>query len=51
MFGKFDDQVASKEPNKITREYGILLKKLVGTNTERNRVIMMTDFSTGYPYA
>ena len=51
MFGKFDDQIAVKEPNLITREYGILIKKMKDTNRERNRVLMMTDFANGNPYA
>ena len=51
MFGKFDDQVASKEPTKVNFNYGILLKKLPDTNRERNRVLMNTDIATGNPYA
>ena len=49
MFGKFDDQVASKEPRKISRDYGILLKKVRESDREQNRVLMLTDFDSGRP--
>ena len=49
MFGRFDDKVAAKEPRKIARDYGILMKKVKDTDRERNRVFMQIDFESGYP--
>ncbi len=49
MFGKFDDQVAKNEPQTITRDYAILIRKNADTDRERNRVIMATDFESGMP--
>ncbi len=49
MFGKFDDQVAKNEPQTITRDYAILIRKNADTDRERNRVIMTTDFESGMP--
>ena len=47
MFGKFDDQVAPKEPAKVTRDYAILLKKCRDTDKEKNRFLMNFDLETG----
>jgi len=49
MYGRFEDQVASKEPRRINRDYAILLKPVQGSNTEKNRLLMLTDFETGHP--
>ena len=49
MFGKFDDQVAPKEPSNIARSYGILMKKVAAMDTEQNRLVILTDFATGHP--
>ena len=47
MFGRFNDQVAAKEPRKIARDYAILMKKVRDTDREKNRVFMVTDFENG----
>ncbi len=49
MFGKFEDQVAKNEPQTITRDYAILIRKNADTDRERNRVSMTTDFESGMP--
>ena len=49
MFGKFEDQVASREPNVITRDYAILIRKVKDTDRERNRVLMLYNFEDGKP--
>ena len=49
MHGKFKDQVAPKEPNKICRDYAILLKKVRDTDKEQNRFFMRIDFENGSP--
>lgn len=49
MFGKFDDQVAKNEPNLMTRDYAVLIKKKDGTDREVNRVLMLKDFEKGTP--
>ena len=49
MFGRFQDQVAAREPQSIQRNYGIMLKKVPGTDKEINRVLMLNDFATGIP--
>ena len=49
MYGRFEDQVAAKEPNKIARDYAILMKKVRMTDYEQNRFVMTTDFATGCP--
>ena len=49
MHGKFNDQVAPKEPAKISRDYAILLKKVRDTDIEANRFFMRIDFETGNP--
>ena len=46
---KFEDQVASKEPQRITRNYKIPLKRLEGYCKELNRFIMVNDFKNGKP--
>lgn len=45
--GKFFDQVASREPQSIVRDYAILLKKVQNTDKEQNRFFMKYDFDTG----
>ena len=49
MHGKFNDQVAPKEPAKIARDYAILIKKVKDTDIESNRFFMRIDFETGNP--
>ena len=49
MHGKFKDQVAPKEPNRICRDYAILLKKVRDTDKEQNRFFLKNDFETGSP--
>ena len=49
MHGKFNDQVAPKEPNKISRDYAVLMRKVKDTDKESNRYFMRTDFETGNP--
>ena len=49
MYGRFEDQVAAKEPNKIARDYAVLMKKVRSTDYEQNRFVMTTDFATGCP--
>ena len=34
MYGKFYDEVAAKEPNKISKNYAILMKKVRMTDYE-----------------
>ena len=47
MFGRFDDQVAAREPQKITRDYAIMMRKVKDSDRERNRVILRRDLDTG----
>jgi len=49
MFGKFDDQVARNEPNNISRDYAISIRKTKDTDREKNRVHMTYDFEKGTP--
>jgi len=47
MFGKFEDKVAKNEPNLITRDYAISMRKTKFTDKELNRVIMVRHFESG----
>lgn len=39
--------MAKNEPQIISRDYAIFIKKVKDTDRERNRVLMLTDFETG----
>ena len=49
MFGKFEDQVARNEPDLVSRDYAIALRKTKGVDREKNRVLMLHDFESGAP--
>ena len=49
MFGRFDDKVAKNEPNLISRDYAISLRKTRATDREKNRFMMTRDFERGTP--